>query len=78
MYLTQSEFKQLDLLKQRSPIARFMMMADLIDSQIETMGAGLRYQNPGLTDKEIRQCLKKKMKKIYKNRIDSTIIPAVN
>jgi len=65
MYLSNSELKQLELLKKKSPVARFLMMAELIEGQIEVMKAGLKYKNPKMNDKELNQCLKLRMKKIY-------------
>ncbi len=40
-------------------------MTQLIGDQIEVMKAGLRFKNPDYDDKELEQCLKSRMKKIY-------------
>ncbi len=65
MYLTHSEIQQLDLLKKKTPSERFSLMTQLIGDQIEVMKAGLRFKNPDYDDKELEQCLKSRMKKIY-------------
>lgn len=65
MYLSESEIKQLELLKKKSPAERFMMMVNLINSQIAAMKAGIKYQNPQLSDEELNRCLKARMEKIY-------------
>lgn len=65
MYLTHSEIQQLDLLKKKSPSDRFLLMSQLINDQFEVMKAGLKYKNPNISDKELEQCLKTRMRKIY-------------
>ena len=65
MYLSHSEIKQLDLLKKKSPSERFLLMVQLIGSQIEAMKAGIRYKNPDIDDEELKQCLKERMRKMY-------------
>ena len=65
MYLSNSELKQLDLLKKKSPVERFIIMTQLIAGQIEAMKAGIRYQNPNLDEKGLEQCFKERMLKIY-------------
>ncbi len=65
MYLTHSEIQQLDLLKKKSPSDRFLLMSQLINDQFEVMKAGLKYKNPNIDEKELKQCLKARMKKIY-------------
>jgi len=65
VYLTHSEIQQLDLLKKKSPSERFLLMVQLISGQIESMKAGIRYKNSNIDDKELEQCLKSRMKKIY-------------
>ena len=65
MYLTHSEIQQLDLLKKRSPSDRFLLMSQLINDQFEVMKAGLKYKNPNIDEKELKQCLKSRMRKIY-------------
>jgi hypothetical protein len=65
MYLTHSEIQQLELLKRKSPSDRFLLMSQLINDQFEVMKAGLKYKNPNLDEKELEQCLKARMRKIY-------------
>ena len=65
MYLSNSELRQLDLLKKKTPVERFLLMTQLIAGQIEVMKAGIRYQNPHLDERGLKQCLKKRMLKIY-------------
>jgi hypothetical protein len=65
MYLSNSELRQLDLLKKKNPIERFLLMAQLIEGQIEAMKAGIRHRNVNLKEKELEKCLKERMIKIY-------------
>jgi hypothetical protein len=65
MYLTHSEIQQLELLKRKSPSDRFLLMSQLINGQFEAMKAGLKYKNPNIDEKELEQCLKARMRKIY-------------
>ena len=65
MYLTHSEIQQLDLLKGKKPLDRFLLMVQLIGGQIKALEAGLRYKHPDIDDEELEQCLKSTMKKIY-------------
>lgn len=65
MYLTHSEIRQLDMLKKKSPSERFLLMSQLINDQFEVMKAGLKYKNPNIDEKELKQCLKSRMRKIY-------------
>lgn len=65
MYLSQSELKQLELLKKKKPAERFLLMAQLIGEQFEAMKAGIRYQNPRMSDKELDECFRAKMKEMY-------------
>ncbi len=65
MYLTHSEIQQLNLLKKRSPSDRFLLMSQLINDQFEVMTAGLKYKNPNIDEKKLKQCLKSRMRKIY-------------
>lgn len=65
MYLSDSEQKQLDLLKRKTPAERFLLMAQLINGQFEIMKAGLRRKNPDIDEKELKQCLNARMKRIY-------------
>ena len=41
------------------------MMADLIGAQFEAMKAGIRFQNPGITDIELEKLFKERVRKIY-------------
>lgn len=65
MHLSVSELKQLELLKKKSPQERFGMMLGLIEQQLEAMKSGIRYRNPGLSEEELKECLKERMLKIY-------------
>lgn len=65
MYLSASEIKQLELLKNKSPSERFGFMLGLIEGQLEAMKAGIRYRNPKIKDEELKKCLKERMLKIY-------------
>ncbi len=65
MYLSNSELKQLDLLKKKSPSDRFLLMIQLIGGQIEVMKAGIRYQNPNISKKELEKKFREEMLKIY-------------
>jgi hypothetical protein len=65
MRLSDSEIKQLDLLKKKSPAERFLLMAQLIQGQIEAIKAGIRYKNPDITEKDLKKCLKERMIRIY-------------
>ncbi|MDP2939308.1 MAG: hypothetical protein Q8O13_04405 [Candidatus Omnitrophota bacterium] len=65
MYLSNSELKQLDLLKKKSPSERFLLMLQLIGGQIEAMKAGIRYQNPKLDEMGVDKCLRERIIKIY-------------
>ncbi len=65
MHLSVSELKQLELLKKKSPQERFGMMLGLIQQQIEAMKSGIRYRNPGISEEELKICMKAQMLKIY-------------
>jgi hypothetical protein len=65
VYLTHPEIQQLDLLREKSPSDRFLLMVQLIGGQIEALKAGLRYKHPDIDEEELEQCLKLRMKKIY-------------
>lgn len=65
MYLSDSELRQLDLLKKKSPAERFIFMVQLIEEQLEAMRAGIRYKNPKMSDEELKKCLKERMQEIY-------------
>ena len=65
MYLSNSELRQLDLLKKKTPVERFLLMAQLIAGQIEAMKAAIKQQNPNLDEKGLKQCFKERMFKIY-------------
>jgi len=63
--MTGSEIKQLKMLRAKTPEQRFAMMADLIGAQFEAMKAGIRFQNPGITDIELEKLFKERVRKIY-------------
>jgi len=65
MYLSDSELRQLDLLKKKSPAERFAFMLGLIEEQLEAMKAGIMYRNPKLNNAELMKCLKDRILKIY-------------
>ena len=65
MYLSNSELRQLDLLKKKTPVERFLLMTQLIQGQVEAMKAEIRRQNPNLDEKGLKQCFKERMFKIY-------------
>jgi len=65
VYLSRSEIHQLDLLRDKSPSDRFLLMVQLIGGQIKALKAGLRYKHPDIDEEELEQCLKLTMKKIY-------------
>jgi hypothetical protein len=65
MYLSFSEQKQLDLLKEKSPSIRFLLMIQLIQGEIELMKAGIKYKNNYINDKELELCLHEKLRKMY-------------
>lgn len=69
MYLSESELKQLNLLKKKTPAERFELMVQLIAGQFEAMKAGLRYKNPHMSDEELKECLKARMKAIYSGKL---------
>lgn len=68
MYLSNSELEQLNLLKKRTPVERFIIMAQLIAGQVEAMKAGIKYRNPHITKEELGQCLRQRMMEIYSLR----------
>ncbi len=53
MHLTHSEIQQLDMLKEKSPSERFLLMSQLINDQFEVMKAGIKYKNPNIDEKEM-------------------------
>lgn len=65
MYLSNSELRQLDLLKQKTPTERFILMVQLIQDQFELMKAGIRYMHPRMKGKDLEICLKDRIIKIY-------------
>jgi hypothetical protein len=68
VYLTHPEIQQLDLLRDKRPSDRFLLMVQLIGGQFEALKAGLRYKHPDIDEEELGQCLKLTMKKIYSLR----------
>ena len=69
MRLEQSEIDQLDLLKQKRPDERFLLMVQLIESQRSVMKAGLRFKNPGVDEERLNECRKDRMLKMYSLKI---------
>jgi hypothetical protein len=65
MELDPLEIEHLHLLKQKKPIERFLMMAQLIQTQIEAMKAGIRYRFPAFNEEEVHRCLQERMMQIY-------------
>lgn len=63
--MTKSERKQLDMLRAKTPEQRFTMMSDLIDAQFGAMKAGIKFQNPEITDLELEKLFKERVRKIY-------------
>lgn len=70
--MTKAETKQMEMLRAKTPEQRFAMMADLIGAQFEAMKAGIKYQNPGITQKELDKLFKNRMRQIYLMRNDCT------
>ncbi len=65
MSMSESELKQIELLRKKTPVERFLLMGQLIDDQFEVMKAGIKHRNPGMSDEELHKCLMETMKKIY-------------
>lgn len=65
MYLSKDEIDQLKILKKKTPSERFLMMIGLINGQIEVMKAGIKHFNKDMSQKDLKQCLKKRMLEIY-------------
>lgn len=65
MYLSKLELKQLQLLKQKTPSERFLLMINLIDAQIHAMKAGIKHKKENISKEELNKCLQKKMMQIY-------------
>lgn len=65
MYLSKSEIKQIERLRQNTPQERFELMLQLINVQRGAMKAGIRSKNPDITEGEMTQCMKVKMMQIY-------------
>ena len=66
MEFSKAYIKQLEILGLKTPAERFLIMTDLIEGQIEVMRAGIRFQNPKFTSKEIEKCLKQRIRQSYK------------
>lgn len=66
--MDQSEKHQLELLRQKKPLERFLLMSRLIQNQVDAMRAGIRHLHPGMPEKELRECLKTRMNRIYSLR----------
>jgi hypothetical protein len=65
MFLSESQIRQLHLLKKKAPGERFFIMARLIAGEIEAMKAGIKYSKAGINEKELDKCLKVRMRQIY-------------
>ncbi|MBI4655506.1 MAG: hypothetical protein HY746_02040 [Elusimicrobia bacterium] len=63
--MTKAEMKQIEMLRAKTPKQRFQMMADMINAQFEAVRASIKYQNPGITQKELGRLFKERMCKIY-------------
>ena len=63
--MTKAEIKQLEILRAKTPEQRFAMMADLMGAQFEAMKAGIKFQNPKITDVELEKLFKEMVRKIY-------------
>ena len=68
MFLSNSELKQLDLLKKKTPQERFMMMVQLINAQLEAIKAGIRYKYSNISEEELKRKYRDKMFRIYNLR----------
>ncbi|MDO8806025.1 MAG: hypothetical protein Q7R35_16530 [Elusimicrobiota bacterium] len=68
--MTQSEMKQLEMLRAKTPEQRFTMMADLIGAQFDAMKSGIKFQNPGITKKEMERLFKVRMIRLYQSGND--------
>lgn len=55
----------MELLRTKKPVERFLMMASLIQDQFEMMRAGIQFKNPSISKKELNNCLRNKILKIY-------------
>ncbi|MEK7722210.1 MAG: hypothetical protein AAB359_07465 [Elusimicrobiota bacterium] len=63
--MTEAEVKQMDMLRMKTPEQRFAMMADLIGAQFDAMKAGIKFQNPEITDTELEKLFKERLRRIY-------------
>ena len=53
------------MLRAKTPEQRFAMMVDLIDAQFDAMRAGIKFQNPGVTEPQLDKLFKDRVRKIY-------------
>ena len=65
--------KQFKMLRKKTPEQRFAMMADLMGAQFDAMKAGIKFQNPGIANKELYKLLKNRIRQIYLTRNDCTV-----
>lgn len=65
LIMTNAEIKQLEMLRGKNPQQRFAIMTRLIGAQLDAMRAGIRFQNPGIGEKELEECLKNRIRKTY-------------
>jgi len=63
--MTKADIKQLEMLRAKTPEQRFAMMADLMGAQFGAMKAGIKFQNPKVTDLELEKLFKERVRKIY-------------
>ena len=63
--MTKAEIRQLEILRAKTPEQRFAMMADLMGAQFDAMKAGIKFQNPKITDIELEKLFKERVRKIY-------------
>ena len=53
------------MLRAKTPEQRFAMMVDLIDAQFDAMRAGIKFQNPEVTEPQLDKLFKDRVRKIY-------------
>ena len=70
--MTKAEVRQLEMLRAKTPEQRFAMMVDLIDAQFDAMRAGIKFQNPGVSQITLNNLFKNQIHKLYLMRNDCT------
>ncbi|MEI7481254.1 MAG: hypothetical protein WCK75_02780 [Elusimicrobiota bacterium] len=63
--MTKAETIHLEMLRAKTPEQRFAMMVDLMDAQFNAMRAGIKFNNPGISDAELEKLFKERVRKIY-------------